>query len=485
MAPKFSKLQSEMDEKRKGMMPPRGAGRGGYKKHGDEDVSQPVHEPSSSSAQPASGHPDGGEPNDGSSSDDKPFSGDGGSDGGDDFPEGEPSSNDEGDDGQEEGSEEESAEDDPCVEPDAKDMEIARLSKLCQTLFLTIQCGFHRGRQTLGMEHLDGNLPDDRLELLRLVEKMTQISREANLKKLEMMDANRPYAFYIYHPELRQTKVIYLNSKSTIKQMKVMALQKFSLPKVFAERFSWFIREGYLLDYYIDLAIPRQWNRKRVKTVFKDTCRVEMTSGIAGGGKSGGVSAMSVKKVITATRKQERLECVVKQDLSKITSADKVVEAVNGAMTHLFDKVEQGEANVVFGKLLRSLPDTVLGNEKESEVLKCLEISNCDVRLEKTIDLFLKTLYPALFSMKAEIDTTIEGASLPLEFLLSEGFIRESNGKWAWKDVKKAVLDEMKRREIIQNAGEEDSDVEMLSASFCHTCHWIDTCLAQRGAFFV
>lgn len=477
MAPKFSKPSSFAH-----MAPPRGAGRSGYKKHGDEDASQPVHEPSSSSAQPASGHPDGGEPNDGSSSDDKPSSGDGFSDGGDDFPEGEPPSDDEGDDdGIEETSEEESGTDDEIVNPEVDDLkskcamlekevamlenELEKVGKMSQAFFLTIQQGFHRGRQTLGREHLDGNLPDDRLELLRLVEKMTQISQEADLKKLEMMDVNRPYAFYIYHPELRQTKVIYLNPKSTIKQMKVMALQKFSLPKVFAERFSWFIREGYLLDYYIDLAIPTQWNRKRVKSVVKDTCRIEMTSGITGGGKSGGVSAMSVKKVITATRKQERMECVVKQDLSKITSADKVVEAVNGAMTHLFDKVEQGEANVVFEKLLRSLPDTVLGNEKESEILKCLDASSSDVRLEKTIDLFLKALYPALFSMKAEIDTTIEGASLTLEFLLSEGFIKESNGKWAWKDVKKAVLDEVKRREIIQNAGEGDSDVEMLSAT--------------------
>lgn len=289
----------------------------------------------------------------------------------------------------------------------------------------------------------------------------------ATHKKNMMIDNMSEVMIYVLNVETRETKFFYLSKSDTVKKLKINAVKTFNIPKSHVERFIFKFDFGHRLghrefSFHKDEALPRELNKMRVSSVFTDTASIQMSLGLRGGGKNGGMSA---KKVITTTRKQERMECVVKQDLSKITSADKVVEAVNGAMTHLFDKVEQGEANVVFGKLLRSLPDTVLGNEKESEVLKCLEISNCDVRLEKTIDLFLKTLYPALFSMKAEIDTTIEGASLTLEFLLSEGFIRESNGKWAWKDVKKAVLDEMKRREIIQNAGEEDSDVEMLSAS--------------------
>ena len=262
------------------MAPPRGSGRGGYKKHGDEDASQPVHEPSSSSAQPVSGNPDGGEPNDGSSSDDKPFSGDGD----DDFPEGEPSSNDEGgDDGQEEGEEEEEGTDDEVICPNCamKDIEIEKMNKMLNTFVITHFQGFDRERPV-------GQIPDDRLELSRFIDQMIEISKEAVNKKKMMIDRDVQFAVYIYFPERQETKVIYSldrGMKMTIKQMKVRAVQAFGIPKSHIEMFSWIIREGAVYPHHLNMAMPKPWNRSRVKTYFRDTSRIEMTTTISGGGK--------------------------------------------------------------------------------------------------------------------------------------------------------------------------------------------------------
>ena len=293
------------------MAPPRGAGHRGYKKYGDGSDKVASGAPSSSDAPPRdvpeTSSFDAGDGSSGDENDDLNQAGGGG--------DGSPSNNgSEGSDEDdiEEVSEEESGTDDEIVNPEVDDLkakcimlenELEKAGKMAQAFLLTMQQGFHRGGGQLGAGSgsQDVELPEDRLELAKLIDQMKMISTWASLKKNAMIDNMSEVMIYVLNVEKRETKFFYLSKSDTVKKMKISAMKTWNIPKSHVDRFIFKFDFGHRLghrefSFNKDEALPRELNRMRVSNVFTDTASIQMSLGLSGGAKNKTIAKTNLKK---------------------------------------------------------------------------------------------------------------------------------------------------------------------------------------------
>ena len=222
-------------------------------------------------------------------------------------------------DGIEEASEEESGTDDEIVNPEGDDLkskcamlekevamlenELEKVGKMSQAFFLTIQQGFHRGGGQLsaGSGSQDVELPEDRLELAKLINQMKVISTWASLKKNAMIDNMSEVMIYVLNVEKRETKFFYLSKSDTVKKLKISAVKTWNIPKSHVERFIFKFDFGHRLghrefSFNKDEALPRELNRMRVSNVFTDTASIQMSLGLSGGAKNKTIARTNLKK---------------------------------------------------------------------------------------------------------------------------------------------------------------------------------------------
>eukprot|EP00435_Cladocopium_sp_Y103_P071764 s108_g38.t1 len=473
MAPKFSKPDPFAH-----MKPPRGLRGSGYKKHEGGEADMPSGVPSSSDAGRNVADQPTQHPHTSSSEDDSGDENQAG--GGGDDPDPDDISSLSGSASEE--AEEEEATDDEEVALPSEDMdeklkvmqcEMDKLAMRCMALELVIQKGFHKSYLVATDDESVGQvLPNDRLELQTMIDRMKLLTKRGN-SLMSGLVQSEGFAVYARNVETRETKQINMEASTTVARMKKKVMHAFGLPVSSASERTWTITRGHLSFKNGRVVNPpvtdldKQKNRLHIKSVMAHTSLIEFSVRGAGGGKTGDRKSQSIKAVIVATTKQERTKVMAKQDMAKVVSVDKMLTAINENMSKIYIKADD-DAVAVFRNLLQSLPDDMVGKTMDdSPLVKSINDTNTDTRVEKVVENFLKSVYGALYDMKAEIDTTIEGASLTLELVLSSAFIVEKSGKWSWKSMKDCIEKEQLRRALAKPKPEtdEDGDVLMLAES--------------------
>ena len=211
---------------------------------------------------------------------------------GGDFPDPD-DSNSGSDDQDSEESEEESGTEAEIIEPTSLQVvelekEVSRLSKLCQSLFLTIQNGF----QNSGTEGVFP-IPSDRMELKDFLKNLNMTAGVA-MSKQKALIYEEGFAVYVRGMETLETKQVLVSPFLSIKRLKIKILTAFHIPKSHIDLFSFKITSGQAqTNYLITTAlrdhgiVEKRLNRRHVKTLLEETSSIDLclAGGLAGGVK--------------------------------------------------------------------------------------------------------------------------------------------------------------------------------------------------------
>ena len=174
--------------------------------------------------------------------------------GGGDFPDPEDGNSGSDDHHSEESEEEEESGEDEVIEPNSLqvvelEQEVSRLSKLCQSLFLTIQNGFQNG----GTEGVSP-IPSDRMELKDFLRNLNMTAGFA-MSKQKTLIYEQGFAVYVRRMESLETKQVLINPPLSIKRLKTKILTAFHIPKSHIGLFSFKITSGQVWPWHCGEAV--------------------------------------------------------------------------------------------------------------------------------------------------------------------------------------------------------------------------------------
>ena len=371
----------------------------------------------------------------------------------------------------EETSEEESGTDDEVVAPtDCQNcamlqVELEKTSKMCQAFLFTMEQGFHRmGEGTLAST---SSLPDDRLELAQLAERLKIISSHANAR-IDMMIGNMSeYAFYICYGNT--TKVIYMNAKHTIKKMKEKALVAFGIAKSNVKMFDFIFNFGHR-SYHRQRGNPwfhkgevmqKELNRMKVWNIFNHTVKLDMklAGGLAGGGTR--VKNNALKEHAMSFKKGLMKEHAEKAKSITVNELPNALKEASTLLNELYEKLEPHPSDT-FAKLLSTM--------SPEELQKCLDAFKThkpEPRIAKLCEIVMKHHLPKLYGIKADYDHVMQSVATFFDLMITSAYAK-SDMEWNWAKAKKDI-GHMKELKDMRIASTMDSPADVLANAMANT----------------
>eukprot|EP00438_Fugacium_kawagutii_P016670 Skav229380 [mRNA] locus=scaffold584:173202:174257:- [translate_table: standard] len=345
------------------------------------------------------------------------------------------------------------------------EVELEKTGKMCQAFLFTMQQGFHRMDE--GTLASTSSLPDDRLELAMLIERLKVISSHASCKKAMMIGHMTEYAFYISYGN--STKVIYMNAKDTVKKMKVKALVAYGIAKSNVKMFDFVFNHGHF-PYHRRRGNPffrkgevmeQNLNRMRIHNIFADTFKLDMVpkGGLAGGGAK--VKNNALKEHAMSFKRGVMKEHADKAKTITVNELPVALAEASALLNELYEKLEPHPADT-FAKLLATM--------SPEELQKCLDAFKThkpETRITKLCEIVMKHHLPKLYGIKADYEHVMQSVATFFDLMMTSAYASPSM-EWNWTKAKKDI-GHMKELKEMRAASSMDNPVDALANAMANT----------------